>query len=165
MNFTSIQMKPLRYCSLSRLKEAVNAKTKDVATEETPAKMRKLDEESGPPPGLLSLDGLIVVSKKPDTIAKELVKLVAPSGNFAIYSPYLEVVYKEVLNAFYITFIFFSKPMSETYAQLRDADYAINLKLVEAWLRNYQVLPHRTHPEVMMSGTGGYILSGIRVVA
>ena len=90
MNFSAIQMKPLRYCSLSRLKEAINVETKDA--EETPAKVRKLDEEYGSPPGLLSLDGLIILSKKPDSIGKELVKLVAPSGNFAIYSQYLEVV-------------------------------------------------------------------------
>ena len=28
---------------------------------------------------------------------------------------------------------------------------------------SWQVLPERTHPEVMMSGGGGYILSGIYV--
>ena len=47
------------------------------------------------PSGLLSFDGLIILCKKLDLIGKELVKLVAPSGNFTIYSSYLEVVYKE----------------------------------------------------------------------
>ena len=32
-----------------------------------------------------------------------------------------------------------------------------------AWLRNYQILPERSHPEVLMSCGGGYILSGIYV--
>jgi tRNA (adenine-N(1)-)-methyltransferase non-catalytic subunit len=40
---------------------------------------------------------------------------------------------------------------------------AVALQLQESWWREYQVLPGRTHPEMMTSGTGGYVLSGIRV--
>ena len=40
---------------------------------------------------------------------------------------------------------------------------AVALQLQESWWREYQVLPGRTHPEMMASGTGGYVLSGIRV--
>ena len=35
--------------------------------------------------------------------------------------------------------------------------------LSETWLRNHQVLPGRTHPEVLMSGGGGYVLTGTYV--
>lgn len=86
MNFTAIQTKPLQHCLLSRLKKAVATEN---SCDETPAKVRKVEEET--PPALSSLDGLIIASKAPNTIAKELVKLVAPSGNFVVYSPYLEV--------------------------------------------------------------------------
>lgn len=40
---------------------------------------------------------------------------------------------------------------------------AVALQLHESWWREYQVLPGRTHPEMSTSGTGGYILSGIKV--
>ena len=41
---------------------------------------------------------------------------------------------------------------------------AVALQLQEPWWRHHQVLPSRTHPEMSMSGTGGYILSGIVVL-
>ena len=41
---------------------------------------------------------------------------------------------------------------------------AVALQLQESWWRQYQVLPGRTHPQMSTSGTGGYILSGIKVV-
>lgn len=35
--------------------------------------------------------------------------------------------------------------------------------IVEPWLRKYQVLPGRTHPEMQGMGHGGYILTSTRV--
>lgn len=43
------------------------------------------------------------------------------------------------------------------------AKQAVALQLQEPWWRNHQVLPGRTHPEMVMSGTGGFLLSGIVV--
>lgn len=37
------------------------------------------------------------------------------------------------------------------------------VQLQESWMREIQVLPARTHPMMAMSGSGGYMLSGIRV--
>lgn len=37
------------------------------------------------------------------------------------------------------------------------------VQLQESWCREMQVLPARTHPTMTTSGTGGYILSAIRV--
>jgi len=34
------------------------------------------------------------------------------------------------------------------------------MTLSETWFREQQVLPLRTHPHMMHSGTGGYVLSG-----
>ena len=39
---------------------------------------------------------------------------------------------------------------------------AVALQLQESFWRKHQVLPGRTHPEMDMSGTGGYILTGIK---
>nr|SVE83800.1 EOG090X0AAB [Daphnia pulex] len=145
MNFTPEQLKPLKNCSLYKLKETL-AKEENADGDEVPAKMIKLDEDAAPPLEFGSLDGMVIVCRRPTTIAKELVKLLAPSGNFAIFSPY-------------------SEPLSETYIQFRECNLAVNLQLTETWFRTHQVLPLRTHPEVNMSGSGGYILSGIKVVS
>ncbi len=40
---------------------------------------------------------------------------------------------------------------------------SVNVCLSETWLRRQQVLPARTHPDVNMSGSGGYVLSGTYV--
>jgi hypothetical protein len=48
-------------------------------------------------------------------------------------------------------------------AVLWDGEHAVQLVLCDNWLREYQVLPNRTHPLVNMSCSGGYLLSGIKV--
>jgi hypothetical protein len=40
---------------------------------------------------------------------------------------------------------------------------AINLKLSDTWMREYQVLPGRTHPNNNMSQNGGFLLVGIKL--
>lgn len=40
---------------------------------------------------------------------------------------------------------------------------ATHMELSDSWLREYQVLPERTHPTVMMDCHGGYLLTGITV--
>ena len=42
---------------------------------------------------------------------------------------------------------------------------AVALQLNESWWREYQVLPGRTHPGMMTSGTGGYVLSGTKAAS
>ncbi|KAJ6659206.1 hypothetical protein lerEdw1_019251 [Lerista edwardsae] len=54
-------------------------------------------------------------------------------------------------------------PLLECYTKLREKGGVINLNLSETWLRNYQVLPDRSHPKLMMSAGGGYLLTGITV--
>jgi hypothetical protein len=38
------------------------------------------------------------------------------------------------------------------------------VQLQESWSRDIQVLPSRTHPMMVMHGSGGYLLSGLRVL-
>ncbi|KAI6071572.1 TRNA (adenine(58)-N(1))-methyltransferase non-catalytic subunit TRM6 isoform X1 [Aix galericulata] len=91
-------------------------------------------------------DGLIVASKfHPTPLLLSLLEFVAPSRPFVVYCQYKE-------------------PLLECYTKLRERGGVINLKLSETWLRNYQVLPDRSHPKLTMSGGGGYLLSGITVV-
>lgn len=89
MNFSPEQLKPLKNANLRKLKEVL---TKEENGDDVPAaKMIKLDEDAPPPLEFGSLDGLVVVCRRPNSIAKELVKLLAPSGNFVIFCPYAEV--------------------------------------------------------------------------
>ncbi|XP_060773744.1 tRNA (adenine(58)-N(1))-methyltransferase non-catalytic subunit TRM6 [Neoarius graeffei] len=92
-------------------------------------------------------DGLVIASRfHPCHVLLGLLRFVAPSRPFVVYCQYRE-------------------PLIECYTKLREQGGAISLKLTDSWLRHYQVLPNRTHPMLLMSGGGGYLLSGITVSA
>lgn len=90
-------------------------------------------------------DGLIIASRfHPTPLLHTLLEFVAPSRPFVVYCQYKE-------------------PLLECFTKLREKGGVINLKLSETWLRNYQVLPDRSHPKLVMSSGGGYILHGTTV--
>lgn len=92
-----------------------------------------------------NLDSLVVVSRfQPSPILESLLPRLAPSRPFAVFCQY-------------------KAPLMECYVNLREMGTAINIRLTETWWRHYQVLPARTHPEINMNGSGGYLLSGITV--
>ncbi|KAI4388475.1 hypothetical protein MLD38_000798 [Melastoma candidum] len=82
--------------------------------------------------------------RDPWIIAKDLLPLTAYSAPFAIYFQYLQ-------------------PLANCMHNLQVEKMAIGLQITEPWLREYQVLPSRTHPCMQMSAFGGYILSGTRI--
>lgn len=94
MNFSPEQLKPLQNCNLKKLKELLLTEENGEAA---PAKIQKLDEDAIPPLEFGALDGLVIACRKPSTIAKELMRLLAPSGNFVIFCPYVEVRFDLVL--------------------------------------------------------------------
>ncbi|KAL4180033.1 hypothetical protein AMTRI_Chr13g90120 [Amborella trichopoda] len=75
---------------------------------------------------------------------QELLPLLSYSAPFAIYHHYLQ-------------------PLAICMHNLQVKQMAIGLQISEPWLREYQVLPSRTHPQMQMNSFGGYILSGTRV--
>ncbi|KAJ0964185.1 hypothetical protein J5N97_029307 [Dioscorea zingiberensis] len=79
-----------------------------------------------------------------DDIVKKLLPLLSYSAPFAIYHQYLQ-------------------PLATCMHTLQTSKMAIGLQISEPWLREYQVLPSRSHPQMQMSGFGGYILSGTRI--
>lgn len=90
-------------------------------------------------------DGLIVVCKeKPNEFVKEMLQFVAPSRSFVVFCQ-------------------IQAPLVQLYQELKQRHDVINIRIVENWLRSYQVLTDRTHPEINMLGTGGYLLTGIVV--
>ncbi|KAJ8270478.1 hypothetical protein GJAV_G00115260 [Gymnothorax javanicus] len=92
-------------------------------------------------------DALVIASRfHPCSVLLGLLKFMAPSRPFVVYSQYRE-------------------SLVECYTKLREQGGAVNIQLSETWLRHYQVLPNRTHPVLLMSGGGGYLLSGTTVMA
>lgn len=90
-------------------------------------------------------DGLVIASRfHPCPVLLSLIKFLSPSRPFVVYSQYKE-------------------PLIECFTKLKVQGGTVNLRLTDTWLRRYQVLPNRTHPLLLMSGAGGYILSGITV--
>ncbi|XP_057973135.1 uncharacterized protein LOC131161407 [Malania oleifera] len=89
---------------------------------------------------------LIVAAPDMDAwnIIRELLPLLSYSAPFTIYHQYLQ-------------------PLATCMHNLQIGKMAIGMQISEPWLREYQVLPSRTHPCMQMSGFGGYILSGIKI--
>lgn len=89
---------------------------------------------------------LIIAAPELDTwtLVRDLLPLLAHSAPFAIYHQYLQ-------------------PLATCMHNLQLEKMAIGLQISEPWLREYQVLPSRTHPCMQMSAFGGYILSGTKI--
>ena len=47
--------------------------------------------------------------------------------------------------------------------ELQKRKIAINLRLSDTWMRQYQVLEGRTHPSMNMTQSGGFILTGTKL--
>lgn len=89
--------------------------------------------------------GLTIVAKEhPANIAVALLPFLGASRPFVIFHTYRE-------------------PLQQTYMELKQKFNVINVRLFTNFLRSYQVLPDRTHPHILTSDTGGYILTGYLV--
>lgn len=94
---------------------------------------------------LSKVDGLVIVAREhPANILTALLPYVAPSRPFIVFCPCRE-------------------PLLELYIQLKGKNDTVGLRITETWLRSHQVLPNRTRPDILMSGGGGYLLTGIVV--
>ncbi|KAH8298103.1 hypothetical protein KR018_006836 [Drosophila ironensis] len=87
-------------------------------------------------------DSLVLAAKEhPSNILQALLPLVKPSRPIVVFSTCKEL-------------------LQETYMELKTTGKVTGLHLTSNWLRTYQILPNRTHPEVNMSGNSGYLLTG-----
>ncbi|XP_076956171.1 uncharacterized protein LOC143631234 [Bidens hawaiensis] len=78
------------------------------------------------------------------SIVKEVLPFLSYSASFVIYHQYLQ-------------------PLATCMHNLQVEKMAIGLQITEPWLREYQVLPSRTHPHMQVSAFGGYMLSGTKI--
>lgn len=90
-------------------------------------------------------DSLIIVAREhPSSIVKTLLPFLKSSRPIVIFN-----LSKEIL--------------MELYVELKSTTKITGLHLKSNWLRMYQILPNRTHPEVQMSGNSGYLLCGYTI--
>eukprot|EP00752_Nemacystus_decipiens_P006914 g6208.t1 len=90
-------------------------------------------------------DCVVIAGRYNPTAAVEaMLPHLAPSRPFAIYSEFIE-------------------PLVACLRHLQTKGGAVKLQLCDTWLREFQVLPGRTHPLNNMSSCGGYVLTGIKV--
>mmetsp|Transcript_4161 Transcript_4161/g.5783 ORF Transcript_4161/g.5783 Transcript_4161/m.5783 type:complete len:474 (-) Transcript_4161:160-1581(-) len=92
-----------------------------------------------------SCNSLILACKyDPKHTLLHLLPFLAPSCPFVVYYEYME-------------------PLIDIFQHLQAQKLAINLRLSDTWMREYQVLPGRTHPNMSMSQNGGFLLWGLKL--
>lgn len=92
-----------------------------------------------------NLDALIIVAKEhPISIVNALISFVKPGRPVVIFSLSRDI-------------------LVETFIDLKSSNKVTGLKLTSNWLRAYQILPNRTHPDVNMNGNSGFILHGYTI--
>ncbi|GBP12114.1 tRNA (adenine(58)-N(1))-methyltransferase non-catalytic subunit TRM6 [Eumeta japonica] len=88
------------------------------------------------------MDSLVIACKEdPLNIFRELLPFIKPGRPFVVYYSIAE-------------------PLQHMYLALKSQSNVAALKLTCNWMRNYQVLPERTHPDVTMNASSGFLLSG-----
>ena len=90
-------------------------------------------------------DSVIIATRyDPTATLMGLLPYLAPSCPFVVYCEFIE-------------------PLSECFREIQKQNLAINLRLSDTWMREYQILPGRTHPNMTISQSGGFILTGIKL--
>jgi len=77
-------------------------------------------------------------------ILKLALRMLMPSSPFVLYCEFVE-------------------PLVECYLHLIQQGLAIRVSTSDTWMREFQTLPGRVHPQMYMSTSSGYILSGVYV--
>ncbi|KAL5534101.1 hypothetical protein ACEPAG_562 [Sanghuangporus baumii] len=90
-------------------------------------------------------DALLVASDyEPFSIVEKLCRYLAGSASIVIHSPFIQV-------------------LAEVQARMKPLPEYLSPSITEGWLRQYQVLPGRTHPVMTTPGSGGYVLHTTRI--
>lgn len=63
----------------------------------------------------------------------------------------------------FVVYCEFIEPLTKCFLEVQRNNLAVNLRLSDTWAREYQVLPGRTHPNMTMRQSGGFLLTGIKL--
>ncbi|PZC87005.1 hypothetical protein B5X24_HaOG201241 [Helicoverpa armigera] len=132
-------------CQAKKIKESDEEDKTDVNTEQ-PRENKKpkwhFDNIAASDILHKKMDSLVIACKEdPQNIFNELVAFVKPGRPFVIYYNVAE-------------------PLQQLFMTLKTQSNVAALKLTCNWMRNYQVLPDRTHPDVLMNASSGFLLTG-----
>ena len=90
-------------------------------------------------------EGLLIASQyDPGSILARLSPYLGGSASIVIYSQHLQVV-------------------ADLQNKMRADSQYLAPSVTESWLRRYQVLPGRTHPTMVTSGSGGFLLHATKM--
>lgn len=121
----------------------LNEKSTDTTNKTTPKWV--IENERGCELLRENVDALIIVAKEhPVAILNALLPFVKPSRPIVIFQLSRDI-------------------LMETFIDLKSGGKVTGLKLTSNWLRMYQVLPNRTHPDVNMNGNSGFLLHGYTI--
>ncbi|KAG8891982.1 tRNA (adenine(58)-N(1))-methyltransferase non-catalytic subunit trm6, partial [Tulasnella sp. 403] len=87
---------------------------------------------------------LIATEYEPFAVSEKLFPYLGGSAGIIIHSPYVQI-------------------LANVHQKMRTRREYLSPSITEAWHRQYQVLPGRTHPMMNTSGSGGYLLSVTKV--
>lgn len=91
------------------------------------------------------VDCLVIVGKEyPSSILKALRPFLNPSRPVVVFNQSKEV-------------------LMDLYVEMKTINDITNLKLTSNFMRNYQILPNRTHPDVQMNANSGFLLRGYSI--
>ena len=63
----------------------------------------------------------------------------------------------------FVVYCEFIEPLTKCFLELQRNNLAVNLRLSDTWAREYQILPGRTHPNMTMRQSGGFLLTGTKL--
>ncbi|CAH8451131.1 unnamed protein product [Schistosoma rodhaini] len=90
-------------------------------------------------------DSLVIVTRfHPVDLTLTLLQFLPIGRPFVVYTQYIQ-------------------PLVDLYNILKRRGGITHLRLTDSWFRHIQVLPERTHPEINMSCSNGYLLTGYTV--
>ncbi|XP_055597216.1 tRNA (adenine(58)-N(1))-methyltransferase non-catalytic subunit TRM6 [Uranotaenia lowii] len=119
----------------------------DESTVETQKKQQQWELENAAACDLMKekFDCLVLVAKEhPQNILKALLPFVKPSRPVVVFNTAKEI-------------------LLECYMDMKMAANVTYLRVTSNWMRQYQILPNRTHPDVNMSANSGYLLTGYTI--
>lgn len=109
---------------------------------------------------------IIATEYDPWSVLERLLPSIAGSASIVIHSPYLSV---RILSSHsprshsLTSLLNLSQVLQTTYLSLKSSLSILSPLINEPFLRKYQVLPGRLHPEMQGLGHGGFLLSCMRI--
>lgn len=116
---------------------------------------------------LQRLTGLVGSFQPPNMIPGQSLRIWLPmllgQGQLLYIVPTYRHVLDHIRRLFHCLIATPLQILADLQTQMRASSHYLCPNITDSWLRRYQVLPGRTHPTMVTSGSGGFILHAIRM--